>query len=119
MARRWRFAIAVLVMVGAGAWLGGCLETTTPSEGQVLGDEVYLLVGVNLAIFFGFMALYSVMASRQRRGGTTLLEPPLKGEEKSKAQAQPPPENARVCGTCGTPNPPNRKFCTGCGFRLK
>lgn len=118
-ARRWCFTITALAMVGAGAWLGGCLETTTPSEGGLVGDEIYLLVGINLAIFLGFMAIYAAMDVRSRRERARGLNVNLKP---GGAQKPPPqgnvPEDARVCGVCHAANPPHQKFCVECGFRL-
>ena len=84
-----------------------------------MSSEIYLLVGINLAIFFGFTAIYAIMEARRRRKGVKGLDVGLKPQgAQNKSAGDNPPKNAKLCGICNAPNPPNQKFCIECGFRL-
>ena len=112
-------AIAVLMVV-LTSWTAGCLETSDSQSEELLMDEdFYILLGINMAIFFGFLAIFAFRADRRTKQGNKMIDATLKPG--SAASGPPPkivPDNAKLCKICNTINPPNQRFCSGCGFRL-
>ena len=110
----------VVVMIVLTSCTAGCLETSDGESGEFLmGDDFYILLGINMAIFFGFLAIFAFRAGRRTKQGNKMIDATLKPG--SAASGLPPkivPDNAKLCKICNTVNPSNQRFCSGCGFRL-
>jgi len=119
--KRHRFAyVAAITIMVLLAGMAGCLETTGNGTEEILmDDDFYILLGINMAIFFAFLALFAFKSQKRGKQGDKMLDATLKPG--SAASGPPPeivPDNSRVCSICQTVNPRNQRFCSGCGFRL-
>ena len=110
----------VVVIVVLTLWTAGCLETAgSESDEFLMEEDFYILLGINMAIFIGFLAIFAFRASRRTKKGDTMIDATLKP---GSAALEPPPkilpEHSKLCKICNTVNPSNQRFCSGCGFRL-
>ena len=117
--QRLHYAI-VIVMIVLTLWTAGCLGTADSESGEFLMEEdFYILLGINMAIFFGFLAIFAFRAGKRTKQGNKMIDATLKP---GSATTEPPPkivpDNSKLCKICNTVNPSNQRFCIGCGFRL-
>jgi len=118
--RRWLFAVVIIAMAILPVGLAGCLDLTSGESSEFQMDEdLYILLGINMAIFFGFLAIFALRAGKRQKKGNIMMDATVKpGSAVSGAPPEKVPENSKICSICNTVNPPHQKFCTGCGFRL-
>jgi hypothetical protein len=98
----------------------GCLDTSTSDSEEMLSDEdFYILLGINMAIFFCFLAVFAWRAGQRSKYGNKIMDATLKpGGSPSKSPPDVIPGDSKLCSVCNTVNQSNQKFCIGCGFRL-